>query len=429
MIKKKLVEFITDKFSLERSRVFKETYASMLERGLLRLLLVSYASHFFGLRFCSNDARLILFKSHTHTLTDNAKYLFLYFLENQLYDDIAWIACNLQTYSLLKNKGLPVLYFSYNAYRRAKAIVSTITPASYELVGWLKYFCLWHGLPLKSALWLNKYDYRLYNPIYRLLYKVLDPALFSSNFYLLSPDGTFRKVLKCMFNIEDRMLLYGPYPRNIVFLRHIRGEEINAFSSEQFPDGLRKVLYLPTFRDYDHNQNLAEILPLKEFNDLAISYDAVILIKPHYYVDYASAMRVHNKFSRIIVLRESKDVYPLLRDAEVLITDYSSVAYDFLYADKPIIYYIYDIEQYFKYRPAFVRFDLLTSGPKVHSKEDLLTALRKALEGEDEFKKDRKILRKIVWGSFAELKEAHFRNLAESILKVAIEAELEPKST
>lgn len=421
IIKRKLVDFIIDKFSMEKSKVFKETYTSMLREDLLRLLLISYMSRFLKLRLRNNDAKFILFKSHTYTFADNAKYLFLYFLENQLYDHVAWVAYNFQTYSMLKKKGLPVLYFSYNTYRLAQIVVSTITPASYEYVCWLKHFCLWHGLPLKSALWLNKYDHRLYNPASRLLYKILDPALFSSNFYLLSPDGVFKDVLRRMFNLNDEMIVHGPYPRNIVFLRRIKGEEINAFHSEQFPDGLRKVLYLPTFREYDYNLNLAEILPLRELNELAIRHDALILIKPHYYVELPSTGQVHKKFDRIVLLTENKDIYPLLRDACVLITDYSSVAYDFLYTNRPIIYYVYDIDEYFKYRFPFIRFDLLTPGPKVRSREGLLVALENALEGEDPFKEEREILKRIVWGSFAELKENHFYDLAKNILRISLD--------
>ena len=41
-----------------------------------------------------------------------------------------------------------------------------------------------------------------------------------------------------------------------------------------------------------------------------------------------------------------KNVYPWLADAQALITDYSSIAYDFLLTNKPIIYYQYDIEKY-----------------------------------------------------------------------------------
>jgi CDP-glycerol glycerophosphotransferase (TagB/SpsB family) len=46
-------------------------------------------------------------------------------------------------------------------------------------------------------------------------------------------------------------------------------------------------------------------------------------------------------------------VYPWLADADLLITDYSSVAFDFLLCNKPVLHFMYDIEQYAKVRGQF----------------------------------------------------------------------------
>ncbi|WP_372621515.1 CDP-glycerol glycerophosphotransferase family protein, partial [Alteromonas stellipolaris] len=52
----------------------------------------------------------------------------------------------------------------------------------------------------------------------------------------------------------------------------------------------------------------------------------------------------------IYLYPSGKNIYPWLADAETLITDYSSIAYDFLLADKPIIYFQYDKQDYLKLR-------------------------------------------------------------------------------
>ena len=77
-----------------------------------------------------------------------------------------------------------------------------------------------------------------------------------------------------------------------------------------------------------------------------------------------------------IRLVDSKsDVYPLLPLCDVLLTDYSSVYFDFLLVDKPIVFYPYDYKKYIsKNRELLFDYDSMTPGKKVTDENDLYTA-------------------------------------------------------
>ena len=72
---------------------------------------------------------------------------------------------------------------------------------------------------------------------------------------------------------------------------------------------------------------------------------------------------------------------PWLADAAALVTDYSSIAYDFLLADKPIVYFQYDKQQYLQLRGnTLVSDDDFVAGETVTTVESLLVALRSEKE-------------------------------------------------
>ena len=85
--------------------------------------------------------------------------------------------------------------------------------------------------------------------------------------------------------------------------------------------------------------------------------------------------------SNIYIYPSGKNVYPWLADAAALVTDYSSIAYDFLLADKPIVYFQYDKQQYLQLRGnTLVSDDDFVAGETVTTVESLLVALRSEKE-------------------------------------------------
>ena len=96
-------------------------------------------------------------------------------------------------------------------------------------------------------------------------------------------------------------------------------------------------------------------------------------------------MELQSKYIKVI--NPEYDPYPLLKLIDVLITDYSSIYFDFMLTNKPIIFFPYDLEEYLmKSREMYFDYEEFTPGNKVFIQEDL----EKALLETDKHHNDRK---------------------------------------
>jgi CDP-glycerol glycerophosphotransferase (TagB/SpsB family) len=77
------------------------------------------------------------------------------------------------------------------------------------------------------------------------------------------------------------------------------------------------------------------------------------------------------------------DVNDLLPAVDILITDYSSIYFDFLLLDRPMIFSCHDLEEYIRDRGLMMDYDLNTPGPKVRTAEQFLEQLELTLRGDD----------------------------------------------
>ena len=88
------------------------------------------------------------------------------------------------------------------------------------------------------------------------------------------------------------------------------------------------------------------------------------------------------------------DLYAVLKYMDAMISDYSSVYFDFLLLDRPIIYYVPDLEEYQeKCRGFYEPYENLTAGIKTRTEEELIDAMQDVINGIDNYKEDRKRLR------------------------------------
>jgi CDP-glycerol glycerophosphotransferase (TagB/SpsB family) len=94
----------------------------------------------------------------------------------------------------------------------------------------------------------------------------------------------------------------------------------------------------------------------------------------------------------IIDVSAESDIYPLLREVDILITDYSSIYFDYLLLDRPVIFYPYDLLSYVADdRNLLFDYEAMTPGPKAFDFESLLSTLSGILQDEkDEWKADRR---------------------------------------
>ena len=90
------------------------------------------------------------------------------------------------------------------------------------------------------------------------------------------------------------------------------------------------------------------------------------------------------------MIDNKSDMYPLFRHSDVLITDYSSIFFDYLLLDRPIIHFAADLDSYrFRDRGFSYRFEDVRCGPVCSNLSSLMGQLARLEEGDKEYAQTR----------------------------------------
>ncbi|GAA5422230.1 CDP-glycerol glycerophosphotransferase family protein [Tetragenococcus halophilus] len=122
---------------------------------------------------------------------------------------------------------------------------------------------------------------------------------------------------------------------------------------------VKKILIMPTWRDWlnsdyafnnsEYMQQYLNLINDKELETLLDKYNVEVNFYPHYRAQEFFKYHLDNVPGRIqyIELGE-KTVQELLIEHDLLITDYSSISFDFSYMNKPVIFFHFDVERFFR---------------------------------------------------------------------------------
>ncbi|MFL1902598.1 CDP-glycerol glycerophosphotransferase family protein [Streptomyces tauricus] len=197
--------------------------------------------------------------------------------------------------------------------------------------------------------------------------------------FLIRSEHDVRTLARA-FRLKERTLLRVGYPRNDALVAARRREEETGRRERGplaaglgIPDDRAVLLYAPTFRQHGGKQRRFE-LPFdverfaEEFGDRY-----VLLVRSHYLNHVVLPPSVRG---RVVDVSAHHDVTPLLALADGLITDYSSVMFDYALLGRPMFFFAYDYEEYV-HEGRGTYFDLLerAPGPVVRTEEELYVAL------------------------------------------------------
>ncbi|GIH91380.1 CDP-glycerol glycerophosphotransferase family protein [Planobispora siamensis] len=186
---------------------------------------------------------------------------------------------------------------------------------------------------------------------------------------LVSQSAWATPILRKAFGYQGEVLESG-YPRNDVLASPDR-EELAARVRARLgiAEGVRLVLYAPTYRDYDR-KNASLKLNLAEARRV-LGSDHEFLIRGH-------SMQASPNVPR--GLGHDVTTYPDMADlllvADVLITDYSSVMFDFAATGRPILLFTYDLQRYSSKRGLYLDLEAEGPGPLLSTGADVIEAIR-----------------------------------------------------
>ncbi|MGW1615296.1 CDP-glycerol glycerophosphotransferase family protein [Streptomyces sp. NPDC002285] len=149
------------------------------------------------------------------------------------------------------------------------------------------------------------------------------------------------------------------YPRNDVYYTATAADIRTIRDRLGIPPAHRAILYAPTHRDYE-----AGWTPRLDLTTLAeqLGKDTVLLVRGHYFYDHApSPLTALRRTGRVIDVSAYDPVEDLALAADALVTDYSSIMFDYANLDRPIVVYADDWETYRSTRGVY--FDLMAEPP------------------------------------------------------------------
>ena len=280
---------------------------------------------------------------------DNSKYSYLL---NKNQNNCIWITHSFQVARELKNVGYRAyLSFSiHGIYFQIFSKLAIVSHGTFDLIPilLLKVSVLqyWHGCPIKKigVDVENKKEKSVGDKIWGVIYKVC-PHL--NNYYAdYFVDNSKNFNYQSSFEFGKPNYIKIPYPRLFPLYSNIKDEleipneqliELRSFVS----DGKKIIVYMPTYRDNPIRHRVFE----EQLMNLATVFGEddrfVFVYKAHFIL----TNRMRNDKSMLFQYL-NPDPYPLLELSSGLITDYSSIVFDYLPTNKPLSLFIFDKDMY-----------------------------------------------------------------------------------
>jgi CDP-glycerol glycerophosphotransferase len=232
----------------------------------------------------------------------------------------------------------------------------------------------WHGTPLKRIGFdiegLRFADTKYHEKL------ALEVAHWT---HLVSPNRFSTPILRRAFRFAGEILEIG-YPRNdVLFAEGAERRRITAAVRARLglPPDRKVILYAPTWRDDDFHATggyRMSIMVDLDAAEAALGHDHVLLIRRH--PNVVDEIRgAGNGF--VWDVSTYPDIADLLAIADVLVTDYSSVMFDFANTGRPMLFYTYDLLHYRdRLRGFYFDFEAEAPGPLLNTSDEVIAALR-----------------------------------------------------
>lgn len=231
----------------------------------------------------------------------------------------------------------------------------------------------WHGTPLKKLVF-DQEDVSSATPRYKAQVYKQSRAWD----YLIAANYFSSEVFKRCFIFNKTMLETG-YPRNDI-LHAPNKEEIAARIKKKLgiPADKKTILYAPTWRDdefYGKGQyKFALQMDLKKMRE-ELGSEYVILLRTHYFI--ADSLDVTGVEDFAYNLSKYDDISELYLISDILITDYSSVFFDYANLKRPMLFFTYDLEKYRDVlRGFYIDIEEELPGPLLFTTEEIVDSIK-----------------------------------------------------
>ena len=338
-------------------------------------------------KYCNriNDKQIIFDSYQSRSYACSPKEIYLRMIKDPRFKDYTFIWCFRDTdkkIDMTKNTKI-VRYTSkeyYKAYASSKYwIVNSLVPEQIKPKRGQVFVQCWHGTPLKRLRCDIEYDGLLNDVKDIRIRNDIDAKRFT---YFISPSKFCTDKFTSAFNLKklhkENIFIEKGYPRND-FLFSYTDKDVAKIKKElNIKKDKKIILYAPTFRDNQHTSGVGYTYNLgidldKLMEELKDEY--IILFRAHYFVSNSIDFEKYKGF--VYDVSNYDDVSRLYVISDLLITDYSSVFFDYANLNRPILFYMYDLDEYQnKLRDFYFSLDILP-GPILKTEKDLIKEIKK----------------------------------------------------
>ena len=263
---------------------------------------------------------------------------------------IVWVAnekkdCSSENIKTVKYQS--VLYFYYLARSRYWIFNCKLPEYIHKKPNQI-YIQTWHGTPLKRLGRDLIESTSRKSRSGRNMKQVKDSYTIDAGRYnlMISPNAFCTEVFQSAFGVKKDQLIEVGYPRNDV-LCSPSDHLINSLKEKHhIPHNKKVLLYAPTWRDDSYEikgYNFQLELHFEKWKKHLPDY--LILFKPHYFI--INSIKIESEVKDYVRIMDPKsDINELYLISDCLVTDYSSVFFDYALLKRPIYFYMYDLEKY-----------------------------------------------------------------------------------
>lgn len=352
---------------------------------------------------------------------DNSKYVFEYLLKNEPELECVWLTRSIRVYRFLKEKRRPV--YRSNSIKGIwllfRASVGLFTNSLRDLAidpflvpRNLKLIALRHGKSVKKVRFARK-NHKISKKEERE--RKYESDLIS--YVISTSDFVSRIQEECLQLGLEKSAVTG-YPRNDVLFdknreKIIKDKNISVLYAPSWRHGREATKFFP-FEDFDKN----ELVKFLEESNISI------YLRPHKndlskYRDLVEFLEELTDASENLYLATHErypDINNVLRDFDVLITDYSSIYHDYLLLDRPILFIPYDFAIFEKENGFVYDYKKFLPGPRVNSFEELTKELDSVWRNDNYYSKNRNSLKIKVHKYFDGYSSKRVADLIKSLL-------------
>ncbi|HDT2309736.1 TPA: CDP-glycerol glycerophosphotransferase family protein [Citrobacter braakii] len=350
-----------------------------------------------SLKKTKNKKRILFFDRDA--FADNTKYLYLHMVKNPQLECI-WCTWNEAVYDMLQKHHLPVHLLgknndeTINLLLEAQIAIFCVNPHHSLHRNWSYFACLegakhiqlWHGISVKNLL-------LQLTPYFSMTDLGFSTSLAwaSRTDYVLSTTEVLNPYWREVFGCDN--IINASYPRNEVLLRNVTplellGSKIDTRTMKAIASKRKKIFIAPTWQRFDNTEILSkEMLTQLLLYTSKNNIDVFIKTHPYRAVNFDSnALKINNFY----FIDADVDVYPFLNRFDALITDYSSIMFDFLLTKKPVLTLDIAPGEHANFEPNYALLPINNKFRYTFTKDNITSVLYKAL-----FKDDKAVEREL----------------------------------